>query len=686
MKAVVSLFAAATVLALYTGASKTTVANPVEFYISTQGKDSWSGTLPEVNASGTDGPFATLERAQEAVRSARKSGAQPVTVSIRAGVYPLEQSLRFGPDDSGTLENPVVWRSYNNENVSIVGTKQIGGFRKLANAQIAARLSADARAHVVEADLRSQGISDYGQLRARGFLRDIQPAPMELFFDGRPMTLAQWPNSGWAVMSGALAPETRTFIYDGEEPARIKSTKDVWIHGYFTYTYADYWEPVVSIDSAKHQISTAVPAARGTGAYRKDSRYLIVNALEELDSPGEYYIDRETGMLYFWPPGDVAKAKTYVSMLEDPLVRARVLSNVRFEGLSFEMSRGAGVEIAGRMNVQLHRCTLRNLGGVAVSVGTLQPDLYWTLYNDTTFTNDPGVQNGLDECRIYDVGEGGVILGGGDRKTLAKGQNYVRGCEIHDVNRWVQTFRPGVFVYGVGNDATSNHIYSAPHTGIYVNGNDNTVEYNDLHNLCTQTTDAGAVYMGRDPSQRGNIFRYNYIHDLSGPPRTRPGISLVMGIYLDDVSSGATVESNVFKNVLRAVYIGGGRDNLVENNVFIDCAFGVHVDDRGISKDATYERRMRAVNFDAPPYSTRYPDLASMLRNQPDLPKGNRVLDNVFQGGQFLDISDTVPSGLVEARNNVTSGAHFDGLQPAPAPRPPGFQALPLDKMVHSVP
>lgn len=659
-------------------------ASAAQFYVSNAGRDTWSGRLADPDIHSADGPFATLARAQQAVRGARKAGDEAVTVSIRGGVYPQAESLRFGPEDSGTIANPVIWQAYGNESVSITGAKQVSGFRPLAHADVRSRLPEAARAHVLELDLKSQGIDEFGQLRARGFLRNIQPAPMELFFGGRPMTLARWPNSGWAVVKDALAPEKRTFVYAENEPGRIKSTKDVWIHGYFTYTYADYWEPVVSIDASRRQISTVTPAPRGTGAYHKDSRYQIINALEELDSPGEYYIDRDTGMLYFWPPGDLEKGKAYVSMLEDPVIRGRVLSNVRFKGLTIEMSRGAGIEIAGRANVALESCTLRNLGSVGASIGTLWPDLYWALYNDTTMTNDPGVGNGLEGCRIYDVGEGGVILGGGDRKTLAAGANYVRGCEIHDFNRWVQTSRPGVFVYGAGNDVSSNEIDNGPHIGIYINGNDNIVEYNELHDLCTQTTDAGAIYMGRDPSQRGNLIRYNYIHDLTGPPRTRPGISLVMGVYLDDVSSGATVEGNVFKNVVRPVYIGGGRDNLIANNVFIDCAIGVHVDDRGISRDATYERRLRAVNFDHPPYSTRYPSLASMLRDQPNAPKGNKVVRNVFQGGQWLDIAPTIPAGMVDVEDNVTEGARFDGLQPAPGSRPPGFQLLPLDKMTHS--
>src|SRR4029077_4895078 len=137
--------------------------------------------------------------------------------------------------------------------------------------------------------------------------------------------------------------------------------------------------------------------------------------------------------------------------------------------------------------------------------------------------------NAIIGCDIYATGEGGIYLGGGDRRTLSRGDNAAINNHIHDFNRWVYTYRPAISIDGVGNHVSHNLIDDAPHAGIFIHGNDHVVDLNELHHLCLQTSDAGAIYMGRDLSERGNVIRYNFIHDLGKNIDDN-------AIYLDDLA------------------------------------------------------------------------------------------------------------------------------------------------------
>jgi hypothetical protein len=117
------------------GLAQVTQGNGVVFYVSPTGSDGWSGKLAAPNPTKTDGPFATLQRARDAIRFLKRQqgGAlkQPVTVKMRAGTYFLNQPLLLQPEDSGTAEYPVVFAAFENETPTISGGKLITDWRKL---------------------------------------------------------------------------------------------------------------------------------------------------------------------------------------------------------------------------------------------------------------------------------------------------------------------------------------------------------------------------------------------------------------------------------------------------------------------------------------------------------------------------------------------------------------------------
>jgi parallel beta-helix repeat protein len=194
--------------------------------------------------------------------------------------------------------------------------------------------------------------------------------------------------------------------------------------------------------------------------------------------------------------------------------------------------------------------------------------------------------------------------------------------------------------------------------------------------------------MGRDFTERGNIVRANFFHDI--------GKNNCNAIYLDDCASGTRVVNNICVRAGRGIMIGGGRDNVVENNIFVDCDPAVWVDGRGLGwmknyfngEDKTLFDRLKAVNFDRPPYSERYPELARIMKDNPAEPKNNRIAKNIRVGGTWLAVHDGVEK-LLDVRNNFDQGdprfvnpsVNDFRLRPDSPALKLGFEPIAIDKI-----
>ena len=411
------------------------------------------------------------------------------------------------------------------------------------------------------------------------------------------------------------------------------------MHGYWTWDWSDQYLRVDKLDTVKREITPAEPH-HGYG-YTKGQRFYFLNVLEELDSPGEWFLDIDTGILYFWPPSQPGEGDVLVSLLEEPMFTLDGASNVTIRCLLFEGGRGNAVTITGGENNTIAGCAFRNFGQTVVKI-------------------EGGANNGVTSSDIYNVAGGGIDLHGGDRMTLTPAGHYAVNSHIHDFGVRLKTYQPAVQTTGVGNRIAHNLIHDAPHCGIFLMtsrmGNDHVIEYNELHALAKETGDVGAIYLcGRDYTMRGNIVRYNYLHDLKGP-----GLHGVMAIYLDDFTSGTEVYGNICVRASRAVLLGGGRNNTFTNNIFIECDPSIHVDARGIGwakyyfgDGSRFRELMEKVNYREPPYSERYPELLTLLDDDPAIPKYNRIERNISTGGRWLDLLDGMDLDVIAVKNNV---------------------------------
>ncbi len=624
----------------------TLAGRAAEFHVSPSGNDTHAGTAAR--------PFATLERARQAVRERRKQGNEPVTVFLGGGVYERRQPLVFGPEDSGTAQAPVVWRNLGEERVVLSGGRTIQGFQPVTDPAALQRLPEAACGKVLQANLVSSGMRDFGTVAEAG-------KRLELFFADQPMTLARWPNADFARVGDLTGGKPITshglkgdaigkFTYAGERPSNWAGETDAWVSGYWFWDWSDGQQRIAAITPATRTIELASP--QHNYGFRKGQRYYAFNLLAELDTPGEWFLDRPSGTLYFWPPGDL-RAGVVLSEASGVLTFDNA-SWITVRGLVIEATRGTAVRIKAGASVRMGGCVFRNTGAWAVSISG-------------------GKNHGVTGCDIYQTGEGGVALAGGDRATLEPAGHFADNNHIHHYARLIRTYRPAIGLHGVGNRAAHNLIHDAPHNGILLSGNDHLVEFNDIHRVCQETGDVGAFYMGRDWTMRGNQIRHNFFHHISGP-----GLHGAMAVYLDDAASGTSIFGNIFFQTARAAFIGGGRDNVVENNVFVDCQPAVHVDARGlgwmretVAPGGFMDQRLDAVPFQQPPWSDRYPELVNIRKENPPAPRGNLVRRNVNSGGRWLNLEKAAEPGVTFDANLTDKDPRF-----ADAPRL-NFQLLP---------
>jgi hypothetical protein len=639
--------------------------NSIELYVAPSGDDSNPGTKGK--------PFRRLEAARDAVRELKKEKGS-VTIYLREGVYFRDQTFELKEQDSGTKDFPVTYRPYGKERVRLVGGQEIEAswFESVSDPDVLERIDEAARGKILQVDLRGRGISDYGELSISG-------AMLELFWNGRRLQLARWPNEGYTPIGKVVETgedssrrlvdgyeQGKVFQYEGDRPKRWLAAEEAVLHGFWWYGWMDEHVGIERIDAERREIELMRTPG---GGIRKDQWYCALNLLEEIDQEGEWYLDRKRGVLYFFPPEGFEKSAVLFSTLKEPLISLDNTSYVTIQGVTLEVTRGVGAVIGGGTQNRLAGCIIRCIGSHGVIL-------------------DNGTKNGVVGCDLYDIGSTGVHVTGGNRSTLTPAENYVLNNHIHHYAQRKKVYQPAVRLYGVGHRVEHNLIHDAPHQAIGYDGNDHLIAFNEIHHVVLESSDAGVLYTGRDWTFRGNVVRHNFFHDIP----FRPGFGSKV-VYLDDCASSTEIFGNVFYRTKESAFIGGGRDNVVKNNIFVECEQPVHLDTRGLTWDhfrpggPMYEP-LKRFRHTEPPWSTRYPKLAKILDEHPQAPLGNIVENNVSYRSSWRDpdkkyitpannlITDEDP-GFVDAEN-----MNFQ-LRPGSIvyKKIPGFQRIPFERI-----
>jgi len=539
------------------------------FYVATDGNDAWSGSLPAPNAAGTDGPFATLTQARDAIRELKATVGlhQPIKVLVRGGTYYLPETLTLGPEDSGTASFPITYMAYPDEKVVLGGGRVITGWKPY-------------RGQIWQYDLNALGL---GELSFK-----------QLFYNGERQPLARVPNvdpqhprtGGWLYVPELVMERSKRLLkYD---PNRLDPSK--WAHPLLAevdiwpgVTLANNIAAIGEIDLTNHIITLA-----GGGAGYNiliGNRFYIQNVFEELDAAGEWYLDRESGILYFWPPDDnlapgevVVPTLGSIIQIKGDAANDAYVRYLRLGGFALQVCQGDAVSLHAAQHCTIAKCTITNTGEGGVGVYSFCSDNR-VVGNDIAYTGASGVVVTGRDARAKTVPESLNLpwKGFGDRKEyVLTTRNLVSNNHIHHFGVIWRGFEGGLSLHGRANVASHNLIHDGPRCAItFGTGDDYLIEYNDMHHVNLETADSGGIYGWGIHTQKGNIIRFNKVYDSIGYGMLSPGKwaspAFTWGIYLDAFASGFTVYGNIIvRNVLGGIMVQSGKQDIIANNILVE--------------------------------------------------------------------------------------------------------------------
>ena len=641
------------------------------FHVAARGDDKAAGTLEK--------PFGSLERARDEIRAVRQKGAWPkggVMVQVHGGDYGVVRTFNLTAEDSGTAAAPVRYSVAPGEKAFFRGGVLLTGWKRLADPSQYPLLPRESAGKVWCAELKSAGITNPMPLQLGGFSSGngfITHPAHELFFNGKAMQLSRGPNEGFLRIADVTVKDgtqgydrkgskTGVFTYQGDLASKWAAEPDLLLYGYWFWDWADSYERVAGIDPQKREITLAKPWH--TYGFSVGAPFYAYNALSELDAPGEWYLDRVNGRVLMYPQADPNGATVEVSAFAAAMVSMDDVSNTRFEGLTWELGSADAIHVRGGSNCQFAGCTVRRFAGNAIEI-------------------QGGSSHGLISCDIYSMGRGGVRMSGGNRKTLAPGGHLIENCDIHELSRIDHTYTPAIVLDGAGNRVRHNRLHDIASSAIRLEGNNHTVEYNEIYNVVTESDDQGGIDMFGNPTFRGNVIQFNYWHHIGNwrGAGEQPKCGQC-AIRLDDAICGTLIQGNVFERCsagklgFGGVQIHGGKDNVVTNNVFAHCAAMISCSPWDVKRWQAFVKPAlsnRAVDREL--YLQRYPDLAGLMENA----NLNHVANNRAIGCD--ELYRRAPKNLV-VTNNVKLPARELSLKPGdPLWTEPGFEKIPVGEM-----
>ena len=521
-----------------------TICDMTKIYVSPKADSDGDGSLLR--------PYRDLETAKSTaahnVEMLKKiNEKQQINVILRGGEYYIDKKVTFSENDSGfDDENRIVYSAYENEKPEIKGSIVLNtdDFENVSDDSVLARLRTEVRDKVLCLDLRSSGIES------------IPNSPektenyVSLYCNGREQMISQWPDgdynySQFSFIDGYKGIE---YLYT-DRPSSWTNAKDIVVIGNLSTNYTGSVAAVESIDPDKKTIN--FKAAKATN--KSCRRWKAINLLEEISIPGEWYIDRDNMLLYYYPSENLGTSKLELSICDDIMFELDNCKNITFRGLSFKETCGDvfynyAKENKSIENITFEKCEFSGIGGSCIN---LISHLFNNLYDYEVWSNPIGKAFNI---RITDnifcnnrttpicISSGDVIMQRADGLVISG--NYAASHSSMGI------ISNAGLVSGsaVGADISNNLVHNTPWSAINVSGQANKMHNNEFVNTVRETIDAGTIYMGRTVIKRNTEIYNNVFRNVT--PATEPlkKFSYNRAVYFDDGYCGGIVHHNIGVN------------------------------------------------------------------------------------------------------------------------------------------
>ena len=417
-------------------ASETTV-----LYVATTGNDAAVGSI--------EAPLKTFKGAVERVRELKEQGVTVSEVIFRQGDY-YTYDFKMTELDSGTEENPIVYRAYDGEKVAIKGSKRVDVTKatQVTDEETLARMHDKAKGKLISVDLKAQGFTEDDILDsswANGIESFVYDKATHfdggdyntVFVDGSELDIAQWPNGRRYTTWGKTLSDY-SFTYSESEPERWVNAKNWWIGSFSYYDFSYTTITPERIDTEEKVIH--MPTRSVQVFYNPYSkRWKAFNLLEELDIPGEYYIDRDSMTLYMYPPHSLANSKVEISATGTNIIHLTNTEHVTFKNIEFSQSRNTGVRVTNVRNIDFLGCTFKDNGCYGLrntGIAANRPVTY-DLFGGKRVFNDASYDMDIKGCVFDNMGISSIWLLGGNIDTLTPSNNIIEDCYFYSsANRY----------------------------------------------------------------------------------------------------------------------------------------------------------------------------------------------------------------------------------------------------------
>ena len=634
-----------------------TIADISQIYVSPDAEDNGIGTFQN--------PFGNIEtaknKASEYVSALLKLGEkQQINIIFRGGSYYFDKTINLTQTDSGfDNDNRIVYKAYENEVPEFKGSIPLNnaGFNNIEDETVKSRLRAEVKENILCFNLKENGIESIpnNPINIQNYV--------SLYCNGREEMISQWPDGDYNYSLFSLVDGGTGFEYlYTNRPSHWTAAQDIVILGNMGVNYTGTSRGVESIDTDKNIIY--LKNGNVTNTYCK--RWKAVNLLEEISIPGEWYINRENMLLYYYPSEAFESSELELAVASYPMFTVNDCKNITFSGIHFgKTCSDVFYNLADREksieNFTVENCEFSGVGGNAVH---FESHIFNALYDNEYYSNRIGrVKNiAIRDNIFYNNRQTPIVVYSGDTVACIDDGLTVSGNYSTSVSAMGIDANAGLIGGSAVNaDISNNLVHNVPWSAVTMSGQSNKITNNEFVNTVRETIDAGTIYMGRTVMKRNTEIAYNLFYNTNPVSKELKKYTHNRAVYFDDGYCGGIVHHNIGVNGDKFVSQSGSGGKIYSNTI-VDYKNGIVLDPRGLSGFYTKlfeDEHTGAAQTEFDKFDGMFPQIREEYNTLKDynykITVNNEVRNNYLINSNELKLSGDMAKNNAVKENEYTS-------------------------------